>query len=527
MNIRVENKKKDFAERLRDIANDFLNYIENEFPDRNNYFFDKIQDTVLDLLNVEKPRVMVYGIYNSGKSTLINALCRDEVAEVADRPMTDQIREYDKGDYLLIDSPGVDAPIEHEKVTEEFLNKCHIILFVISSKGIFEDRDNYKRLASLIEKELPFIIVLNERGAGIQKDWTNEQKKRAKFEHEQELKIIQYKIIQNLIKESNNSDIDKKYEIIVLNAKEAMIGILKDKPLLLKKSNIAFLEKRINQFIQNDTSIAQLFKQPISNMKECISEVEKMITQTLVGDTSEDFGREISTLTTKYNNIIEDLKILTRQSVNSHLEELITSYVMGNSNNFEMITELVFSNVENKYQIKLNELYDYVDHSFKSLNFDLDVNTSKLNFNFLDIQKKKFTFNEQEMEEDNSEEDYCKPEKRSIFDFFKSRERREEEKFNQLKREVELKNKRAEYKVQEQIRKRQEARQFAESDLNELFRVVNDIVMKAMQEKYEDIIEKIQEINELNQKAKEDGRRQMEQLKKLRNSVSVIENSLA
>jgi hypothetical protein len=53
---------------------------------------------------------------------------------MADRPMTDQISQYDRGDYLLIDSPGVDAPIEHELVTEEFIDKCHIILFVSVQK---------------------------------------------------------------------------------------------------------------------------------------------------------------------------------------------------------------------------------------------------------------------------------------------------------------------------------------------------------------------------------------------------------
>ena len=98
---------------------------------------------------------------------------------MADRPMTDQISEYDRGDYYLVDSPGVDAPIAHEIVTEEFLNKCHIILFVISTKGLFEDRDNYIRLAKLIAKEIPFIIVLNDRGAAMKKEWSEEERKRA------------------------------------------------------------------------------------------------------------------------------------------------------------------------------------------------------------------------------------------------------------------------------------------------------------------------------------------------------------
>ena len=173
------NNKKDYTERLGHIAREFLNYVGQEFPDSYTFFSDKIEESVLNLLDIEKPKVMVYGIYNSGKSTLINSLCRSEVAEMADRPMTDRISEYDRGDYYLIDSPGVDAPIEHEHVTEEYLSKCHVILFVISSKGVFEDRTNYQKLAKLIEKDIPFIIVLNERGVSV-KDLTEEQKKKAK-----------------------------------------------------------------------------------------------------------------------------------------------------------------------------------------------------------------------------------------------------------------------------------------------------------------------------------------------------------
>jgi hypothetical protein len=59
-------------------------------------------------------------------------------------------------------------------------------------------------------RNIPFIIVLNERGVGIKPEWTDEQKKRAKFDHNQELKIIQYKVIQNLVNESNDKHIADK-----------------------------------------------------------------------------------------------------------------------------------------------------------------------------------------------------------------------------------------------------------------------------------------------------------------------------
>ena len=150
-------KQQGYDDIIEEIADDLLGYVGMEIPEECEYCASQINDSVRSLLNFDKPKVMVYGIYNSGKSTLINALMKQEVAEMADRPMTDQISEFDRGEYVLVDSPGIDAPIQHEMVTEEFLNKCHIILFVISSKGGFEGLYNY-------QKGYPFCYCLKRTG---------------------------------------------------------------------------------------------------------------------------------------------------------------------------------------------------------------------------------------------------------------------------------------------------------------------------------------------------------------------------
>lgn len=522
----MNNKRKDFATKLSDVAKDFLEYVSNEFRDDSEYFIDEISTNVLELLDVEKPKVMVYGIYNSGKSTLINALYNEEVAEIADRPMTDQIKEYDRGDYILVDSPGVDAPIEHELVTEEFINKCHIILFVISTKGIFEDRDNYKRLANLIDKNIPFIIVLNDRGTAVNKEWTVEEKKRAQFDHEQELKVIQYKVIKNLINESKDPNIADKYEVVILNAKKALIGILKNKVKLYEASNISFLDKRITQLLQSNNSVKALFKQPISNLNECINKVEKRITQNMSGNKSGDFNTRINVLESKRNNIMQDLRILIAQAVNSHLEELTNSYINSKSYIFEEIANTTFTDVEQLYMAKINELLTYVNHNFQSLNLSFD-NISNLYFDTMRVEKRKISeYNYDSEQWEKSIEDINNTHIKGIFDFLKSRRRREQEKLERLQREAEIRNQEALYRVQEQIRRKQEARQLANSDLDELLRKLNFIVFQGMNEKYNDLIVQIQKMDCLNKHILEDGQRQMQKLKELRDRITHIENLL-
>lgn len=82
---------------------------------------EQVNKKVLGLLQEQKPKVLVYGIYNAGKSTLVNVLCGKEVAEVGDRPTTAKTQPYDAGKYILMDTPGIDAPIEHEMEADEYI----------------------------------------------------------------------------------------------------------------------------------------------------------------------------------------------------------------------------------------------------------------------------------------------------------------------------------------------------------------------------------------------------------------------
>ncbi len=530
MKSNCNNKKKDFAEQFREVAEDFLQFTACEFPDCDCGFEEEIQENVLGLLDVEKPKVMVYGIYNSGKSTLINTLCGEEVAPVADRPMTDRISEYDRGDYTLVDSPGVDAPIEHERVTEQFLNKCHMILFVISTKGIFEDRDNYRRLAELIRKGIPFIIVLNDRGGTVSPEWTQEQKKKAKEEHGQELKVIQYKVIQNLIKVSGDRNIADRYEVVILNAKKALNGIQKNNLKLYEFSNVAFLDKRITQILQNEESVTALFKQPASNLHQCMNEAEQLIMQNMNGNMTEDFSMRMQTLASRRNNIMQELRIMTRQAVYSHLEELSNSYAGGDPEVFESVADMAFMEVQDLFESKASELKAFARRNFPSEWLDVEL------VPYLDFDASSMRTRGMPGGGDDDMEDYeipdssfdTEPEQKSffIFEMFKSRKRREEEKYARLQQEAELENERIRYQVQERIRKKQEARQYASSDLDELYRTLNTAVTGGLNEMYHQLLAQIQELDAENKQKQEEGQRQREELHMLRKRLMKIENEL-
>ena len=272
-----------------------------------NSFFEEIKthldDKVYSLLRAPKPKIMVYGIYNSGKSTLVNAILKEEAALTGDHPITDKIKEYDAGKYILVDSPGVDAPIKHEQIADAQLEKCHIILFVMSSNGEFENITNYKKMVSLIEKSIPFYIVLNERSVRSSKN--PQEKKRIETQHQEELTQIKEKIIENLIKISRDKKIGEKYSVIVVNAKRAWAGIQKEKPVLVEKSNIDVLLRRIDGILEESNALEPL-QASISALDACIGQAESDI-YSLLGN--KDYAADRKELHDKRIDIINDITL--------------------------------------------------------------------------------------------------------------------------------------------------------------------------------------------------------------------------
>ena len=70
------------------------------------------------MISRSNPSLMFYGIYNAGKSSVLNAIFGEEVASVNDIPETHSVTKHDWRNYTLVDTPGLNAPVEgDEEVT--------------------------------------------------------------------------------------------------------------------------------------------------------------------------------------------------------------------------------------------------------------------------------------------------------------------------------------------------------------------------------------------------------------------------
>ncbi|MDO4204471.1 MAG: dynamin family protein [Selenomonadaceae bacterium] len=190
-----------------------------------------IEEIYSKKLNNIRPQIMVYGIYNAGKSSIINELMQNDLADVADEPTTKEVSCYEWNGYRLADTPGVGGPVADEEITAEYLPQADVVLFVMSSNGSLERRQNYERMKSIIEKGKRLIIVLNDKDGILGKD-------------DGRMTALKQQVIKNMQLEGIEVAEDK-YSIVAVNARRARKGRLENKNGLLERSCMPELEKVI------------------------------------------------------------------------------------------------------------------------------------------------------------------------------------------------------------------------------------------------------------------------------------------
>ncbi|OBV30165.1 hypothetical protein BKN38_09945 [Helicobacter sp. CLO-3] len=261
-------------------------------------------DTKLDNF---QPQIMLFGQYNAGKSTLLNALFGKEVAKTGDTPETYEVTPYKYGGYTIWDTPGLNAKDDHTKITDEHYKKCEVVIFVLSGDGAVENQGVYDLIKQVINDNKPIIVVYNNKG---------------QYELDsREMAQVKSKILGNIGSHIDESQADK-VPLIMLDAKAALEGRCDNDKELVEYSNIKELESQIEKTLK------------ASGSTEVISTLNKSIL-TFISDS-------IEALDGKFNS--DEIK---------SIENLISSIGMQKTNTqmaIKNICEIMRASLESKIQ---------------------------------------------------------------------------------------------------------------------------------------------------------------------------------
>lgn len=390
---------------LDQLINDYKNIkniVENN-PQLSNqrYDFSKVQFIFEDKIINPDLRVMVYGIYNAGKSTLINAMVGEEVAEVGDVPITDTIAEYTCGNYKIIDTPGIDAPSEHEKVTMQEMLKADAIIFVVNPIGVVEEQKTLTAMLNLLTENKKVFLVFNEKHPLSDEDYLT-------------LKDQTYQKIQELAPKFGLENILHEIPISRINAKAAFTARKSGSKGFLKSTGYTDFELKLNDFlaaITNSDINDRLAKELSSYLQGVIIDIESTTDNNIVKNYDElirDIKSNRADLRKQTRNNVEnkekdlyqkiktwfynersDIKLSIRKEIEQDCQILATEL----KDDIDIQGSIIQADVED-LQAKIPELN--IEHSFDESIIDENLNNEEFVFDE-NMNKNKFDFNKIDM----------------------------------------------------------------------------------------------------------------------------------
>lgn len=333
--------------------------------------------------------IMVYGVYNAGKSTFINALLGQESAPVGDVPLTHKVDSYPYKNYTIQDTPGIDAPKEHEQVTDGQLEKADAVLFVVNTSGVAEEKDTLDKLIFLFKKHKKVFLIFNEKTPFSEEDFIKIK--------DQTRKRLQDIALEHGIKE----EILKDIPIFKINAKTALKGKLEDKPKLVEHSGINLLEKELNKFIDEIINNNEVYHSLKSSLADFIDDNIETLQKRCDNNIKKQYDNLVK-------EIYQDRTLLlnsTKSRINrlqSQLSDNIKTWLRDNPKSAEQ-------QIENWVNSNINVLHEDISYDFESLAVKLqsqieDVQVSLPQLSQEDIGKVEIAY--QELLKDGKETDF-------------------------------------------------------------------------------------------------------------------------
>jgi GTPase len=105
--------------------------------------------------NTKSTRIAVFGTYNHGKSTLLNALVGAEIFKAADKRETKEIKEHESRGVIWVDTPGLgaDTAEKDDRIAKEAAFKIADFIFIVHNVQAGELDKYEKNLYNLLMRQ--------------------------------------------------------------------------------------------------------------------------------------------------------------------------------------------------------------------------------------------------------------------------------------------------------------------------------------------------------------------------------------
>ncbi len=334
------------------------------------YFnFDEEFNDINEMLDKVEPSLMFYGVYNAGKSTLLNAIFGTKKASVADVPETHKVTSYRWQNFDLVDTPGINGPESDLKISQKELEKHDVIMFVISDSDDFDSSLIANEIVEIIYNKKPLIIVLNKK---------QDSDKEA-------VDSIRNKISKNIIKAANNKNIDAvidKYEFIDIDAKTAFKGKEEGKKLLKEVSRINDLEIMINEALKNVSGIKILIN-PVKSILDKIDLFKRSIKKLIEEKEGEQIVDHISEISEKRIDSLTMIESQISSNIRRYKDLIYNSVISGRED---------FQNLQDELSKKVSNIINELCTNFvNECNVDINLIFEEVKLN-MDLKSKNIQY---------------------------------------------------------------------------------------------------------------------------------------
>ena len=358
----------------REIFPDVVNLLENSKK-----FFERVGISDMEKKAVEMRTqleepfyLLVAGEYNSGKSSFINAMCGEHILQEGPTPTTnritllthgDKVEIHEVGDHLcqatypmevlkditLVDTPGTNSIIlEHAALTESFVHRAELVLFVTSADHPFteSERQFLQFLKGKWGRKVLFIL--------------NKIDLKTQEELEEIISFLEKNCYRLLGFEP---------KILSVSAKEAYRAKVEGDETLLQKSKIAEVESFVFEKLDLDTKIDFKLVSPLKYLFNVFTELQQNINEK-VNKCNTDI-KSIERFETRLKNKKQDMREYTVKYkdeiklVFSRLKEKLDNFL----NSYVTLRSIVLSKVGRE---KINERFNREVYGLLNPQTDLD-----------------------------------------------------------------------------------------------------------------------------------------------------------